>query len=75
MIPAKALRLSLTRRSLSRFAQAMMPSFELASCHKFIIEYLEKLLSNEITKLAVTTPPAPRKIDAWKCDDTCICIG
>src|SRR5262250_1795989 len=51
------LQLRLTRRSLSRFATTMMPAFELAPAHQLIIRYLERLLSGEIRKLAVITPP------------------
>jgi predicted phage terminase large subunit-like protein len=51
------LRLSLTRRSLSRFARAMMPAFEVAPCHKLTIEYLEQLLTGKIKKLAIIEPP------------------
>jgi len=51
------LRLSLTRRSLSRFAQVVMPAFELSPCHKLMIEYLEDLLAGKIKKLAIITPP------------------
>jgi predicted phage terminase large subunit-like protein len=51
------LRLSLTRRSLIRFAQAMQPSFDVSRCHKKIIEYLELLVAGKITKLAIIAPP------------------
>jgi predicted phage terminase large subunit-like protein len=52
-----ALNLALTRRSLGKFAQAVMPAFELDPCHKLIIENLEFLLSGKIKKLAIITPP------------------
>jgi predicted phage terminase large subunit-like protein len=52
-----SLRRLLERRSLGRFACAMMPSFELAPCHRLIVKNLEKLLSGEIRKLAIVTPP------------------
>ncbi len=51
------LRRSLTRRSLSRFAQTMMPAFDLSPCHAVIIRYLEWLLSGQIQKLCIVTPP------------------
>jgi predicted phage terminase large subunit-like protein len=51
------LRLSLTRRSLGRFAQAMMPAYEIDPCHQLMIELLEDLLSGKIKKLAIITPP------------------
>jgi predicted phage terminase large subunit-like protein len=51
------LRLSLTRRSLSRFAQAMQPSFDVSRCHKKIIEYLQLLQAGKILKLAIIAPP------------------
>ena len=54
---ASALRLSLTRRSLGRFAQVVMPAFENDSCHQLIIDNLEFLLSGKIKKLAIITPP------------------
>ncbi len=53
----KVVRLALARRSLSQFARLMMPSFEVAPVHAITIEYLEKLLSGEITKLAIIQPP------------------
>jgi predicted phage terminase large subunit-like protein len=53
----KSLRLLLDRRSLGRFAQAIMPAFEPSPCHQLIIEYLEKLLSGKIKKLAIIAPP------------------
>jgi len=56
-ISPKTLRLSLTRRSLGRFASAVMPAFEVAPCHKLIIEHLERLLSGKIKKLAIIAPP------------------
>ncbi len=52
-----AIRQSLTRRSLARFAQAMMPSFELDPFHRLIVDNLESLLSGKIKKLAIITPP------------------
>ncbi len=51
------LRLSLTRRSLGRFATAVMPSYEIDPCHALIIENLEYLLTGKIQKLAIITPP------------------
>jgi predicted phage terminase large subunit-like protein len=53
----KALRLSLTRRSLSRFAQVVMPAYEVDACHKLMIDRIEDLRSGKIKKLAITTPP------------------
>ena len=53
----KSLQLSLTRRSLGRFASSMMPAFEAASCHRAIIESLENLLFGKIKKLAIIAPP------------------
>jgi predicted phage terminase large subunit-like protein len=35
----------------------MMPAFEVSRCHQLMIEYLEELLSGEIKKLAIITPP------------------
>jgi predicted phage terminase large subunit-like protein len=54
---SKTLRLSLTRRSLGRFAQAVMPAFEVDACHQLIIDNLELLLTGKIKKLAIITPP------------------
>jgi predicted phage terminase large subunit-like protein len=51
------LKLSLTRRSLGRFASAMMPSFETDPFHQLIIDNLEFLLNGKIRKLAIITPP------------------
>lgn len=45
------------RHSLAYFASAVMPSFEAAPHTRLIIRYLEKLLSGEINKLAIITPP------------------
>jgi hypothetical protein len=56
-ISPSALRLSLTRRSLARFATAVMPSYELDACHKLMIERVEDLLAGRIKKLAIVTPP------------------
>jgi predicted phage terminase large subunit-like protein len=53
----KTLRLLLDRRSLARFACAMMPAFELSPCHRIIVEHLERLLSGRIKKLAIIAPP------------------
>src|SRR4029077_308206 len=52
-----SLKLSLARKSLSRFAQVVMPAFEVDPCHKLIIENLEFLLNGKIKKLAIITPP------------------
>jgi predicted phage terminase large subunit-like protein len=57
VISPKILRLSLTRRSLGRFAQVVMPSFEVDPCHQLIIDNLEFLLNGKIKKLAIITPP------------------
>ena len=35
----------------------MMPAFEVAPVHSITIQYLEKLLAGEITKLAIVQPP------------------
>jgi predicted phage terminase large subunit-like protein len=51
------LRLSLTRRSLGRFARAVMPAYEIDPCHQLMIERVEDLLSGKIKKLAIITPP------------------
>jgi predicted phage terminase large subunit-like protein len=56
-ISPHAIRQSLTRRSLGRFAQAMMPAFELDRFHRLIVDHLESLLSGRIKKLAIITPP------------------
>jgi predicted phage terminase large subunit-like protein len=56
-ISPNALRLSLTRRSLGRFARVVMPAFELSPFHQLIIDNLESLLSGKIKKLAIITPP------------------
>lgn len=53
----RSLRLPLTRRSLARFSQHVMPSFEAAPHTKLIIDHLERLLSGETKKLAIITPP------------------
>jgi predicted phage terminase large subunit-like protein len=53
----KALRLLLDRRSLARFASAMLPAFELSPCHKLIVDHLEQLLAGKIRKLAIIAPP------------------
>ena len=52
-----SLKLSLTRRSLSRFTQVVIPAFELSPCHKWMIEYLEDLLAGKIKKLAIISQP------------------
>jgi len=39
-----------------------MPAFELAPCHRLIVECLEKLLAGDITKLAISTPPRHGKL-------------
>jgi predicted phage terminase large subunit-like protein len=57
MISPNPLRLSLTRRSLSRFGRAMMPAFEAAPCQQIIIDKLEELLAGKIKKLAIIAPP------------------
>jgi predicted phage terminase large subunit-like protein len=57
MLNPANLRLTLTRRSLGRFAKQMMPSFEVAACHRFIIQGLENLLEGRIKKLAIVAPP------------------
>jgi hypothetical protein len=51
------LRLSLTRRSLGRFAKAVMPAYEIDPCHQLMIEHVEDLLSGKIKKLVIITPP------------------
>jgi predicted phage terminase large subunit-like protein len=51
------LELVLTRRSLARFAKAVYPSYEVDGVHKIILSHLEKLLSGEIRRLAITAPP------------------
>jgi predicted phage terminase large subunit-like protein len=56
-ISPNALRLSLTRRSLGRFARVAMPAFELSPFHQLIVDKLELLLSGKIKKLAIITPP------------------
>jgi predicted phage terminase large subunit-like protein len=56
-LSTKGLRLSLTRRSLSRFAQVVMPAYEVDACHKLMIDRIEDLRSGKIKKLAITTPP------------------
>jgi predicted phage terminase large subunit-like protein len=48
---------ALARRTLGRFAQAVMPAFEIADCHGLIIEHLERLLAGKIKKLAIIAPP------------------
>jgi predicted phage terminase large subunit-like protein len=60
-ITPKALRLSLTRRSLSRFAQVVMPSFEVSRLHKLMIEHVQALERGEINKLAMVLPPRHTK--------------
>jgi hypothetical protein len=57
----KTLRLALARRSLSQFARMMMPAFQVSPAHGLIIQYLERLLSGEIARLAIITPPRIRK--------------
>src|ERR1700688_5006968 len=57
ILQPKILRQALTRRSLGKFAKLMMPAFETAPVHAITIQYLEKLLSGEITKLAIIQPP------------------
>lgn len=57
MVSPKIRRLSPTRRSLGRFAQAMMPAFEVPPCHQLMIGHLEELLFGKIKKLAIITPP------------------
>jgi predicted phage terminase large subunit-like protein len=47
----------LTRRSLARFAQAMVPSYELSPCHRLMISYVERLIAGDITRLALVLPP------------------
>jgi predicted phage terminase large subunit-like protein len=61
MILPNSIRLSLTRRSLARFATAVMPSYELSPAHKLMISYLEDLASGKIRNLAVITPPREGK--------------
>ena len=56
-VTPKILRLSLTRRSLSRFSREMMPAFEVSRFHQLIIDNLEFLLNGHIKKLAIITPP------------------
>jgi predicted phage terminase large subunit-like protein len=56
-ISPRTLRLSLTRRSLGRFAPVVMPAFEVSPFHQLIIKHLEDLLSGKIKKLAIITPP------------------
>jgi hypothetical protein len=56
-ISPNTLRLSLTRRSLSRFSRLVMPAFEASPFHQLMINHLEALLSGEIKKLAIITPP------------------
>jgi predicted phage terminase large subunit-like protein len=51
------LELQLTRRSLSRFAQAVQPSYELDAFHKKLIDTVADLLSGRIKRLALVTPP------------------
>ena len=58
------LRLSLTRRSLTRFAKSMMPSCEAGPCHQFILDYSERLLFGDIRKLWISTPPRHGKSTA-----------
>jgi predicted phage terminase large subunit-like protein len=56
-VSPKILRLSLTRRSLSRFSREMMPAFEVSPFHQLIIDNLEFLLNGNVKKLAIITPP------------------
>jgi len=56
-VTPKILRLSLTRRSLSRFSREMMPAFEVSRFHQLIIDSIEFLLNGHIKKLAIITPP------------------
>jgi hypothetical protein len=49
--------LSLPRRSLGRFAQVVMPAYEIEPCHQLMIDRLEQLLSGKIKKLAIIMPP------------------
>lgn len=56
-ISPASLRLPLTRRSLGRFAQVVMPAFETSPCHRLIIKDLEDLVSGKIKKMAIITPP------------------
>jgi predicted phage terminase large subunit-like protein len=60
-ITPKGLRLTLTRRSLGRFAQVVMPSFEVSPFHKLMIEHVEALARGEINKLAMVLPPRHTK--------------
>jgi len=71
----KGIRLSLTRRSLSRFARAMMPAFEVAPCHQLMIDYLAELLSGKIKRLAIINPAEARKDDARERDGASVRIG
>src|SRR5579862_9872438 len=57
VLTPKSLRLALARRSLGKFARLMMPAFEIAPVHAIVIEHLERLLSGEITRLALILPP------------------
>jgi hypothetical protein len=57
MISPASLKLSLTRRSLGRFAQVVMPAFEVDPFHQLMVSYLEDLLSGKIKKLAIICPP------------------
>lgn len=45
------------RRSLARFASAVVPAFDPAPHAKLTIRYLERLLSGQIRKLAIIMPP------------------
>src|SRR5271156_2047082 len=60
-ITPKALRLSLTRRSLSRFSRVVMPAFEVSPHTQAMIDHVEALLRGDINKLAMVLPPRHTK--------------
>jgi hypothetical protein len=57
----KAILLSLTRNSLSRFCLAMQPQYEGSPAHELMISYLERSISGRIKKLAIILLPRSGK--------------
>jgi predicted phage terminase large subunit-like protein len=58
------IQLSATRRSLARFAQTVIPSYEVSPVHKLILNFVGDVLAGKIKKGAIIAPPRTGKTES-----------
>jgi hypothetical protein len=58
------IRLSATRRSLARFAQSVIPSYEVSTVHKLILNFVGDVLAGKIKKGAIIALPRTGKTES-----------